>query len=108
MNMKIQLPAIFAIDEKWNKNSIQQLIQPKDLLEVVVKDYQKDRVKGYILTPTNDNNEAILAISNKANPPEEFNTVLHIKPDDLIENNGEVIDLSDRKWIKHPKMSKGS
>ena len=106
MKMKIQFPAIFAIDEKLSKNSIQQLIQPKSELEVVVKDYQKNRVKGYILTPTNDNNEAILAISNKANPPEEFSKALQIKSGDLIKNNGEVIDLSDQKWIKHPKLSK--
>ena len=104
--MKIQFPAIFAIDEKLSKNSIQQLIQPKSELEVVVKDYQKNSVKGYILTLTNDDNEAILAISNKANPPEEFSKALQIKSDDLIKNNGEVIDLSDQKWIKHPKLSK--
>ena len=104
--MKIQFPAIFAIDEKLNKNSIQQLIQPKDLLEVVVTDYQKDRVKGYIITPTDNSKDQIFAIVNQANPPEEFNKILQIKPNDLIENNGEVVDLSGRKWIKHPKLSK--
>ena len=104
MKMKIQFPAIFAINEKLNKNSIQQLIQPKSELEVVVEDYQKHRVKGYTLTSTNDNNEAILAISNKANPPEEFNKVLRIKPEDLIENDSESTDLSGRKWIKHPEL----
>ena len=106
MKMKIQFPAIFAIDKKLNKNSIQQLIQPKSELEVVVEDYQKNRAKGYILTPTNDSKEQIFAISNQANPPEEFSKALQIKSDDLIENNGEVIDLSDREWIKHPKLSK--
>ena len=102
--MKIQFPAIFAIDEKLNKNSIQQLIQPKSELEVVIKDYQKNRVKGYVLTPTNGSKEQILAIYNQANPPEEFNKALRIKPEDLIENDSESTDLSDRKWIKHPEL----
>ena len=106
MKMKIQFPAIFAINEKLNKNSIQQLIQPKSELEVVITDYQKNRVKGYILTTTDDNNERILAIYNQARPPEEFHKVLRIKPDDLIGNDSEIIDLSDRTWIKHPELVK--
>ena len=106
MNMKIQLPAIFAINEKQNKNSIQQLIQPKSLLEVVAEPYQKNYVKGYILTSTNDSKEQIFAIFNQASPPEDFNKILQIKSDDLIENDGEFVDLSDREWIKHPKLSK--
>ena len=103
--MKIQLPAIFAIDKRSNKNSIQQLIQPKRELEVVIEDYQKHRIKGYILTSTNDSTERILAIYNQAKPPEEFNKVLRIKPDDLAKNDSESVDLSDRKWIKHPVFS---
>ena len=106
MNMKIQLPAIFAIDKRWNKNLIQQLIQPASELEAVIEYYQENRVKGYVLTSTNGSKEQILAIYNQASPPEEFNKVLQIKSDDLIENDGEFIDLSDREWIKHPKLSK--
>ena len=102
--MKIQLPAIFAIDKRSNKNSIQQLIQPKRELEVVIEDYQKHRIKGYILTSTNDSTERILAIYNQAKPPEEFNKVLRVKPDDLAENDSESVDLSQRKWIKHPEL----
>ena len=106
MNMKIQLPAILAIDEKWNKNSIQQLIQPASELEVVIEHYQKNRVKGYVLTSTNGSKKQILAIYNQAKPPGEFTTVLQIKPDDLEKKDGEFVDLSDREWIKHPKLSK--
>ena len=105
MNMKIQLPAILAIDKKCNKNSIQQLIQPTSELEVVTERYQKNRVKGYVLTSTNSSKEQILAIYNQAKPPEEFNKVLRVKPDDLVRNNSEFADLSDRQWIKHPKLS---
>ena len=104
--MKIQFPAIFAIDEKLNKNSIQQLIQPISQSEVAVEHYQKNHVKGYTLTSTNDNQEQILAIYNQAKPPEEFTKVLQIKPDDLVEKDSEFVDLSDREWIKHPKLSK--
>lgn len=104
MNMKVQLPAIFAIDEKWNKDSIQQLIQPASELEVVIEHYQKNRVKGYVLTSTKGSKEQILAIYNQASPPKEFNKVLRIKPEDLIENDSESTDLSGRKWIKHPEL----
>ena len=104
--MKIQFPAIFAIDEKLNKNSIQQLIQPISQSEVAVEHYQKNHVKGYTLTSTNGNQEQILAIYNQAKPPEEFTKVLQIKPDDLVEKDSEFVDLSDREWIKHPKLSK--
>ena len=106
MNIKIQLPAIFAIDEKQNKNSIQQLIEPKSLLEVMVEHYQKNRVKGYVLTSTNGSKEQILAIYNQTSPPEEFKKVLQVKHDDLVANNSEFVDLSGQKWIKHPKLSK--
>ena len=106
MNRKIQLPAIFAIDEKWNKNSIQQLIQPTSELEVVTEHYQKNRVKGYVLTSTNSSKEQILAIYNQARPPKEFNKVLRVKPDNLVENDSKFVDLSDQKWIKHPKLLK--
>ena len=102
--MKIQLPAIFAIDERLNKNTIQQLIEPKASLEVIVEHYEKNRVKGYILIPTDDNNERIIAIYNQANPPEEFSKALRIKPEDLIENDSDSTDLSGRKWIKHPEL----
>ena len=104
--MKIQFPAIFSIDEKLNKNSIQQLIQPINQSEVAVEHYQKNRVKGYTLTSTNGNQEQILAIYNQAKPPEAFTKVLQIKPDDLVEKDSEFVDLSDREWIKHPKLSK--
>lgn len=104
MNITIQLPAIFAINERSNKNSIQQLIEPKVLLEVVAEHYQKNRVKGHVLTSTNGSKEQILAIYNQAKPPEEFNKVLRVKPCDLVENDNELVDLSSRKWIKHPKL----
>ena len=104
MRIKIQLPAILAIDKRWNKNSIQQLIQPASELEVVIEHYQKNRVKGYIFTSTNGSKEQILAIYNQARPPEEFDKVLRIKPDDLAENGSESVDLSGRKWIKHPEL----
>lgn len=106
MNIEIQLPAIFAVNEKCNKNSIQQLILPKNQLAIVAEHYQKNRVKGFLLTSTNDSKEQILAIYNQAKPPEEFNKVLRIKPDDLIENPSEIVDLSERKWIKHPILLK--
>lgn len=105
MNIKIQLPAIFAIDKRLDKNSIQQLIQPKSELDVVAKHYQKNRVKGYVLTPTDDSKERIFAIYNQAKPPEEFNKVLRIKPDDLVEDNSESVDLSGCKWIQHPDLT---
>lgn len=106
MNITIQLPAIFAINERLNKNSIQQLIEPKVLLEVAVEHYQKDRVKGYILTSTKDKNEKVLAICNQARPPDEFNKVLKVKQDNLAEISSELVDWSDQKWIKHPKLLK--
>lgn len=106
MNITIQLPAIFAINERLNKNSIQQLIEPKVLLEVAVEHYQKDRVKGYILTSTKDKNEKVLAIYNQARPPDAFNKVLKVKQDNLAEISSELVDLSDQKWIKHPKLLK--
>lgn len=105
-NIKIQLPAILAINERFNKNSIQQLIEPKVLLEAAVEHYQKDRVKGYILTSIKDKNEKVLAIYNQARPPDEFNKILKIKQDDLAEISSELVDLSDQKWIKHPKLLK--
>lgn len=106
MNMKIQLPAIFAINKKCNKNSIQQLIQPTSELEVVTEHYEKNSVKGYVLTSINDSKERILAIYNQAKPPEEFKKVLRVKPDDFGKNDSKFVDLSDQKWIKHPKLLK--
>ena len=79
-------------------------IQPASELEVVIEHYQKNRVKGYIFTSTNGSKEQILAIYNQARPPEEFDKVLRIKPDDLAENGSESVDLSDCKWIKHPEI----
>lgn len=106
MNITIQLPAIFAINGRLNKNSIQQLIEPKVLLEVAVEHYQKDRAKGYMLTSINDKNEKILAIYNQVRPPDDFNKVLKVKRGDLAELSSELVDLADREWIRHPKLLK--
>lgn len=106
MNLDIILPAIYAVDERCNKNIIQQLIIPSQRLEVTVKTYNENRVKGYLLISTNDSSEQILAIYNTAKPPMEFNRVLRLKPDDLPEKSHESVDLSHRKWDKHPKLSK--
>ncbi|MCY4404546.1 MAG: DEAD/DEAH box helicase family protein [Candidatus Poribacteria bacterium] len=106
MNRRIQLPAVIVIYEKQRKNIIQQMIQPETQLEVSIENYKKNRIEGHILRPINSRKEQILLIYNKTKSVDGFNKILQIKQDDLLGNSNDFIDLSERKWIKHPKIPK--
>ena len=106
MNMKVQFPQILAIDTGWNGNPIRQLSQPQHSLEMIVEHHQENISNEYLLTPTNDSSEKILAISDLSSPPKEFNKVLKIKSDDLARNDRDFVDLSGCEWIQHPEMFK--
>ena len=106
MNMKVQFPEILAIDTDWNRNPIRQLSQPQYSLEMTVEHHRENSSNEYLLTPTNDSSGKILAISDLSSPPEEYDKVLKIKPDDLTRNDRCFVDLSGCEWIRHPEMFK--
>ncbi|MXY29089.1 DEAD/DEAH box helicase, partial [Candidatus Poribacteria bacterium] len=108
MNMKIQLPEILAIDTDWNGNPIRQLSQPQHSLEMIVEHYQENSSNEYLLTPVNDSAERILATSASSTPPEKFNKVLKIEPNDLRGHNSGFVNLSGCEWIRHPEIFKYS
>ena len=106
MRILVQVPGIFAIDTRWSKNSIRQLIHPSEPLDVLVERYQEGRAKGYILTSLDELKIRILVLSNQSRPPGGFDRVLRIKPEIFEGNEGKIIDLSASKWTRHPQLLK--
>jgi superfamily II DNA or RNA helicase len=101
--VKLEFPAIFAIDECWEGNTIQQLLQPSYLSEVIVEEYGKRQTERYIITKTEGDDEPILAITHGAEPPEEFNKVLRVTPGSLV--GKDVVPSNSSTWIRHPGLS---
>lgn len=103
--MRIHFPAIFAIDERWEGNLIQQLCQPDYWSEFSIDDYVKDRVEGYVLTSKDDKAERMLVIVKGAKPPKEFSKVFRLRAHGAIAAESLASELSKGKWICHPKLA---
>jgi len=101
MNNIFQFPAIYALDERYKGNIIQQIILPSYSSEVVTERYSDHRTKGYLLTPTHKDTEKILVIANTAQPPEGFRKVLRLRLRGQIEDSAAPIDSSHVKWLRH-------
>lgn len=103
---RFEFPPILAINERLNGNIIQHLVQDSYSKEVVIEEYRENRATGYILTPTDNEQDTILAISNSAQAPELVSKVLRIQP--IAQQNKAEILLEDSKakWERHKNLSK--
>lgn len=104
VRIRFEFPPILAVDERWNGNTIQQLVAKGFWKEVVSEHYREGRVKGYILTPVDCQLESVLAITNGAKPPEEFSKVLRARGLALDGQNEISLEDSRAKWECHPAL----
>lgn len=113
MKAKFQFPAIWGINERWNGNSIQQLIVPSRTIDATVTEYanvffkgqKRNQVKGFIITPDDGVNGKAFAITSGNHAPDEFENVLRPKSSKILDT-AEFVDYSKAAWIRHPSLSK--
>ena len=100
--IEMELPPIFAINEKFRGNSIIQILLPQRFTRGIIQDYKKGRIRGYIFTPEDDRDNPILIITNSSQPPENENLCIRMK--DKIANTTSILSLNTSKaqWIRHP------
>jgi len=103
MSIIFQFPGIYALDERYNGNMVQQLIQPGYSSEVALETYIDRQIKRYVITPTDKNIGKVLVIFKDAQPPEGFDKVLLLSSEDL-KKSVTRIDATQAKWIKHPSL----
>lgn len=96
-------PPIYAIDERWQGNAIQQLSHPTYSHKMKVEEYGKDGIQGYVFTPIESHTSSVLAINGKIDSPSVFDKVLRLKSDltDANANDGTL----DAQWERHPLLS---
>lgn len=102
--MIFQVPPIFAVSERYNGNTIQQLVEPGYQGEVVVEPYAQHRVRGHVITPKDKKNKRILVIANMAQPPKEFKRVLRLRPGGMIQAG--IGPIPPPMWIRHPRLTR--
>ena len=98
--MQFKLPPVLATDERQNGNTIQQLIEPGCTLKATIASYTGLQIKGKMLV-AEDGGDQILLLEKPAFLPHHFGKVIHAKRGVL---DGTSIDLSQQKWLKHPKL----
>lgn len=106
MKITYEFPSIYAINERLEGNIIQQIICTSHSLEVYVEKYEQHRVKGYTLTPLEEDQDVILAIENSAKPPKDFSKVIKVRKLQFVDNQVISVDDSKAKWLIHPDLSK--
>ncbi len=104
--INLELPPIFAINERYRGNTIQQIILPKHTLSVSVQPYTMGRKRGYVFTPQNGNGQPILAITNSATPPNNVSYCIRMKDKITQDTVSLLLDDSRARWIKHPLLDK--
>lgn len=103
MSLKIKLPPVFKIQEHWNGNSIQQIVEPSSIIDGDIANYTNGRLKGQMITGSVDGAE-ILVLERAVSPPSHFFGTIKAKPATRRSNNGEL-DLSYADWMRHPKLT---
>ena len=96
-----RLPAIFAINEKLNGNSIQQILVPEQAADVVEERYVSDVATGTVITQAYSNNPSLLVITSGVPPADGFDEILRL--DHGNEQNGDGARLL--KWVRHPALA---
>ena len=88
----------FKISFRLYQNKIVQLIQQEEQREVLIEEYKKGRVYGYIANYLEENKE-ILIVTNNGTVTENFNFVLRAQSFNLKEEG--QINIKDGHWIKY-------
>jgi hypothetical protein len=103
--IEFAFPPLVAIDERIGGNAIHQHVKNGYSADVVAEEFSERRVKGYLLKPTDETFEPVLAITNSAKAPADHPRALRMR--ELVIEDGASIgqDRSYAKWAKHPNES---
>lgn len=100
--MKATLPPLFRIDVKEGGNTVQQLQVPSWSGDATVLPYDKNRIRGAVVSP-NDGTPSVLVITNSAQPTDEFAYTLRLRSSSPLGTSAADLNLTDAKWVKHPE-----
>ncbi|MFA5064313.1 MAG: DEAD/DEAH box helicase family protein [Dehalococcoidia bacterium] len=102
--MLVQLPPIFAIDQRLDGNIIKQLILPSLVHEGTIDNHDKNGTRMWLASWLGQNNEQAL-IAETAIADDKFDQILQINPLPRSVNN-ELLEEAIPKgnWIKHPLL----
>ena len=103
--VQFELPPVFAVNERQGRSVIQQLLLEGCFREMTVEHYSNSGARGYILCDTEDDDEIILAVSNRAQQPQAFAKVLRVQAREI--SDGAYVPLSESKaiWECHPAFT---
>lgn len=101
--MRVHFPDVLTLDESCAQNPIRQVRERRAQRDGELPEYKGDRLRGYIFRPTTGGGEVLIVPKNKQ-VPAAFKRVLQA----TVLPNGEVADLSDGQWLRHPLLERGA
>jgi len=104
--MKVKLPRLLAIDERFDGNTIQQLLLPACVIEATVADYSGPRLEATMIVPVEGEEQEILLLEKQRNAPDRFARVIRYQ--ERIDKASPEADLSRGIWLTHPQLARGA
>lgn len=100
---RIRLPFGLSFDVRFGGNAVQQLSFPSMTIEGTVTEYQRERLKGYLIRDGDLQNQLLL-ISNTSTAIHGYKRVLRFPTFKFPKSSRHLIDLSEAAWLRHPNL----
>lgn len=104
--MKLWFPTLMGINERLNRNLIQQILEPGYYLDALVDNFSEGNLKGYLLTPTAREAEPVLVVKSGNINDDKFTRVIRMRVKKQMEGQEPLLDLSSGIWERHPLLEK--
>jgi superfamily II DNA or RNA helicase len=102
--VNITLPDVFSIDQVVARNQVRRLAQPSAAVSATVATYQSGSLRGHVATVESTGVQILIIPTMTKAVPTGFTHVIG----GSIEQSATSVDLSARKWIRHPLQSEQS
>lgn len=102
--MRIWFPPLLKIDERVNRNVVQQFVEPGYYQNANVETFIENDVKEYLITPLLHDGDPILAVTSDANLNNKYQRILRIRSGSQ-EVEKVALSLSDGSWVRHPLLN---
>ncbi|MCG8349231.1 MAG: hypothetical protein MI924_15800, partial [Chloroflexales bacterium] len=96
-----KLPAIFVLNEKMEKNLVQQLLVAQQVVMVTTEEFVDGRIRGRIVRPIDSPDTPILVVPHTAAIPTAFERVII----ERVKRNKNKPDELSCEWAKHPQLA---